>query len=404
MKWQRWLVIALFLSLLLGAIVYGFMPRPVRVDTATAERDPFTVTVEAEGRTRVKERYVISAPVAGVARRIDLNVGDYVGKDQVVAWLEPLHSAVLDPRSRAQAEARLAAAQASLRVAEENASAARAAAEFARADLARLRRLTPDGVVSQERLDQAQTESRRADAALRAAESAVEVARYELQAARSALEYSAARENAADRPPELVTLKAPVAGRVLRVHQRSAFVVEPGRPLLEIGDPRDLEIEVDVLSSDAVRIPLAGRVLLYRWGGPEPLEGRVRVVEPVGFTKVSALGVEEQRVLVIVDIASPRDEWRSLGDGYRVEAAFVLWEDDDVLQVPSSALLRRESGWAVFVVEQGRARLRPVEVGRRSGLQAQIVARLKAGETVVVHPGDDLADGVAVQPRTGADG
>jgi HlyD family secretion protein len=397
MRWYRWLVILLFLALLVAALIYGFAPRPVLVETVTVERAPLSVTVEAEGVTRVRERYLISAPVAGTARRIRLDVGDPVVERQPVAWLEPLRSAVLDPRSRAQAEARVAAAGAELRVAEENASAARAAADFARAELARLRRLRADGVVSHDQLDQAESEALQTEAIWRSAVSTVEVARYGVEAARSALGYSAAEEDGG--VPELVTLRTPVAGQVLRVHQQSEFVVQPGTPLLEIGDPADLEVAVDVLSADAVRIAPGDRVWLRRWGGDQDLEGRVRRIEPVGFTKVSALGVEEQRVLVIVDFVSPPEQWQRLGDGYRVEADFVLWEADDVLQVPTGALLRHADGWAVYRVEDGTAYLQPVAIGQRSGLSAEVRDGLEAGMTVIVHPSEAVADGVAVVAR-----
>ncbi len=401
MKWYRWLVIIGFLVLLAGALIYGFMPRPVLVDSAAVSRGPLTVTIDAEGKTRVKQPYVISAPVAGTVRRIDLDVGDAVHKGQIVAWVEPRRSAVLDPRSRAQAQAQLEAAQASLQMAQDNARAAAAAADYARSDLIRLRRLRAQGVVSQGTLEQADAEARRTAASQRAGESAVQVARYQVKAARSALQYSAAQPPDDGEPPERVTLTAPINGRVLKVHQRSAFPVEPGTSLLEIGDPDRLEVAVDVLSADAVRIKPGDKVLLHRWGGTD-LEGRVRVIEPVGFTKVSALGVEEQRVLVIVDFVSPHSEWRRLGDGYRVEASFILWHRDKVLQVPTAALLRNDDQWAVYRIEDGRARLRRVKLGERSDLAAQVLGGLEPGDRVIEHPADSIRDGTLVAPRSSA--
>lgn len=399
MKTRRWLTIAGFVLSLGLAVVYGFLPRPLLVDTAVVGRAPLQVSIEAEGVTRVKERYVISAPVAGVARRIDLDVGDRVSAGQVLAWLAPLHSAVLDPRSRALAQARLAAAEAGLRVAQANRQAAAAAADYAAAELERLRRLRRRGVVSAEALDQADSAALRSAAEHSAAESAVEVARYELEAARSALRYSAARAAAASEPVEQVTLTAPVDGRVLKIHQRSEYVVEPGRPLLEVGDPAQLEVAIDLLSADAVRVSQGDPVWFRRWGGEGALAGRVRVVEPAGFTEVSALGVEEQRVWVIADFSAEGDRWRRLGDGYRVDAEVVLWQGDDVLQVPTSALVRHGDGWAVFRVDGGRARLTPVRLGRRSGLAAEVVSGLEAGDTLVDYPDDAVADGVRVRRR-----
>jgi HlyD family secretion protein len=395
----------LFIIALTGSIVtaliYGFLPAAIMVEVAPVVRGPLQVTIEAEGKTRVRNRYVISAPVAGIARRIELDVGDPVSAGQILAWLAPLRSQVLDSRSRAQAQARLAAAEAALRVARAKEQAAIAGNDYAVAERNRLRRLAQTGVVSQDTLDQAEAEARRSEAEWRSAVSAVEVAQYELEAARSELRFSAAREAGESESIEQVTLTAPVDGTVLKVHQRSEYVVEPGRPLLEIGDPRDLEVEVDVLSVDAVSIAPGSRVVLQRWGGSAELEGRVRLVEPIGFTKISALGVEEQRVLVIVDIVSPPEEWQRLGDGYRVEAEFILWENDNVLRIPSNALLRTQQGWAVFVVqpEDDTARRRQVTPGRRSGFYTEIVAGLSVGQTVITHPDDKLSDGSKVAPR-----
>lgn len=398
MKWPRWLVIGAVVLLVLGAVLYGFREGPLPVETAVVTRGPLQVTVTEEGRTRVRERYVISAPVTGVVQRIELDIGDAVQRGQVLAQLEPLRPGVLDPRERARAEAQVAAARAALSAAYEDARAAAAQADYARTELTRLNRLRTSGSVSREALDQADAAHRRAAAAQSAAEFAVEVARFQLEAAQTALQHSAA---APGEPLELVAVVAPVAGWILDVPQRAEYdaVVSAGTPLLTVGDVRELEVAVDVLSADAVRIVPGGRVLLERWGGAGELEGQVRTVEPVGFTKVSALGVEEQRVWVIVDLVSARSEWQRLGDGYRVEARFVLWEGADVLQAPTSALFRQGDGWAVFVVNAGRAQLRAVTPGRRSGLVTQIEAGLTAGEVVITHPDDALSDGAAVVPR-----
>jgi HlyD family secretion protein len=380
-----------------AAIFYGLAPRPVLVDTERVSRGPLRVTVEEEGRTRVIDRYLISAPVAGFARRLNSHVGDAVKAGAILLRLDPLRSQVLDPRSRAEAQARAAAARAALQAAEERTEVASADAAYWEGELARIRELHESGTVSQVARDQAEADARKANATLRSANFQVEVARYELEATETALRYSAAQD--AGRPAETVAIRSPVSGHVLKVIHESEGVVEVAEPLLEVGDPRALEIEVEVLSQDAVQIRSGTRVLLERWGGGEPLEGRVRLVEPVAFTKVSALGVEEQRVLVIVDIASPSQEWERLGDQYRVEASFVLWEGDDVLQVASSALFRHEGGWAVFAVENGTARLRPVVVGHRSGLSAEVVSGISEGETVVAHPDDNIVGGRSITTR-----
>jgi HlyD family secretion protein len=300
------------------------------------------------------------------------------------------------PRSRGEAEARLKAAKAALKAAEQNARASAADNEYARVQLERLRRLHEAESVSRDSLDQAETEATRSQATLRSAEFAVEVARFELEEARTVLRYSAAEETEYD---ELVALRAPVAGRVLKVHHESEGAVRAGEELLEIGDPCALEVEVDVLSADSVRIKVGTAVLFERWGGEAPLEGRVRLIEPVGFTKVSALGIEEQRVLVIADITSPPETWRRLGDGYRVEARFVVWEGDDVLQVPASALFRHQDGWAVFIHRNGRAHRRQVEVGHRGGLRAEVLSGLDEGVAVIVHPDRSVENGTRVRLR-----
>lgn len=393
-SWRKYFFSALLLGLVAAAVAWGFWPRAVLVAVAEARRAPFEVTVEEEGRTRVKDRFVISAPVAGYLRRVELHVGDPVEQNQAITRLDPMQAAVLDPRSRARAEAGVAAAEASLHQAEQQVAAAQAEAQFAQTDFQRKQILLKDDRVSRDEVDRAETRLRQARAALRSSQFAVEVARFELDAARTALQYTGT--DTAD-SPETVTLRSPVDGKVLRVYRESEGPVQVGEALIELGDPTVLEVEVDVLSEDAVRIETGTPVRFHRWGRDPPLQGVVRTVEPVGFTKVSALGVEEQRVLVIADLTSPPELWRRLGDGYRVEAEFVLWQAPDILQVPSSALFRYRDGWAVFVVRDGRARRQPVEVGRRNGLDAEIVSGLEAGQRILTHPDERIEDGVAVQ-------
>jgi HlyD family secretion protein len=395
-------------AVVVALVVWGFRPQPVPVDAAAVRRAPLRVTVEEEGKTRARDRYVISAPVAGYMRRLPWDSGDPVRSGDIVARLEPLRPQTLDPRSREQAEARVRVATAALRAAEERAQASAQQARTAQVDAAywkreleRVSRLRESGDVAAERFDRTQFEARRSETALRAAEQAaaavrveVETARAEVGAAKAALIGPGAANGG-----EVVPVRAPVSGRVLRVVRESEGVVNPGEPLLEIANARALEVEVEVLSADAVKMGPGTRVIFTRWGGEGPLEGRVRTVEPTGFTKISALGVEEQRVRVIADITSPEAEWRRLGDGYRVEASFVLWEDETVLQVPASALFRQGDGWAVFTVENGAARRRAVTPGRRTGLAVQILSGLKEGEPVITHPDDTVEDGKAVKTR-----
>lgn len=388
-------------AVLAAALTWGFLPRPLPVDIASTQRAPLRVTVEEEGRTRVIDRYVVSAPVAGYARRIELDVGDAVEQGQTLVELEPLRSEVLDPRSRATAEARVAAAQANLQVAEQNARAASTDADISKKEFGRRKTLAADGRISREERDRAEAAMRHTEAAHRSATFAVDVARHELEAARTALEYSAAR--AQGEMPERVAVHAPITGRVLSIPRQSEGVVAPGQALIEVGDPAALEVEIEVLSADAVRIQAgmgAGMPVEFtRWGGPDPLAGRVRVVEPTGFTKISALGVEEQRVRIIADLTTPIETWVRLGDGYRVEADFILWQGENVLQVPASALFRHGDGWAVFRVDGSRARLHPVEIGHNNGIAAEIVTGLQEGESVIAHPSDAVVDGVRVTAR-----
>ncbi len=398
MGWRRLLLLLLFLAALGAFLVWGFMPRPVPVEAIQVIRGPLRVAIEEEGKTRVIDRYVVSAPVAGFARRLKLDVGDRVKRGQVVATLDPLRSQVLDPRSRAEARARVASAEARLKAARENVQAAAANTKYWKSELDRVTQLYERGVVARGEQEHAEAEARRTQATENSSEFAVEVARFEVEAAQTALRYSGSAGTPS--PSEIVPIRSPVAGRVLTIFRESEGVVVAGQSLVEVGNPEALEVESEVLSSDAVRITPGMPVLFGRWGGDGDIRGRVRLVEPVGFTKVSALGVEEQRVLVIADLVSPAEIWNRLGHGYRVETSFTLWEGEDVLQLPSSALFRYQDGWAVFVVENEAAHRRPVEVGHRSGLKAEILSGLDPGESVIIHPDDELEDGVQVQLRS----
>lgn len=389
-------IVAAILVVLL--LFLGLRPQPIMVELAEVARAPLRVTIEEEGVTRLKDRYLVSAPVSGFVRRIELKVGDSVEQKQLLTELEPLRSTVLDPRSRAEAEARVAAARAALLAAEEQAEAAKADADHFAEEFQRKLQLSKTNVISDEELGVARVADQRAKAMLRSAKFAVDVARYDLDAASTQLKYSAA-DDATGVLKERVPIEAPVSGRVLKLFRESEGVVSAGSPLLELGDPAALEVAVDVLSFDAVRIAPGTEVELSRWGGA-PLRGNVRLVEPVGFTEVSALGVEEQRVWVIVDITSSAEQWRHLGDGYRVEASFILWEGKDVLQVPNSSLFRTGDRWSLYVVaDDGTARLRQVALGQRSGLESQVLDGVQAGEHVVQHPDNSLTDGARVRAR-----
>ncbi|MEQ8847753.1 HlyD family efflux transporter periplasmic adaptor subunit [Botrimarina sp.] len=388
-------------ALVVGGLVLAFWPQPVSVEVATAARDTVLVTVDEDGKTRIREKYVVSAPLSGRLLRIEMDPGDTVTAGQtLLAVIQPRDPDLLDARAIAQAEARVAAARTVLERTAPLLEQARIEADTAEADLVRARNAAAagEGVVTASELDNARARHRLATEAVRSALYDREIAAFELQQAEAALLRSRGDRGAADQQDWAFPIRSPIDGRVLRVFQESAAVVTAGTPLLELGSPSDLEIEVDVLSSDAVTVEPGDRVLLERWGGEQPLEGRVRLVEPAGFTKVSSLGVEEQRVNVIIDLVDPPEERRSLGDGFRVEARIVTDTAADVLTVPGSALFRVADRWAVFRIIDGLAQLTPVELGRRNDRLAEVREGLAEGDPVVAHPSDRIADGVAVEP------
>jgi HlyD family secretion protein len=404
---KRWLWILALSAIAIAAIVYGLRPQPVPVEAAKVTVGGLRVTVEEEGKTRLRSRYVVSAPVSGFMSRLRVKAGDHVRAWDVITRLSPVNAPFLDTRARDTGEARVRVAEAAFEVAASRIKALEEAARSAEVDLEYWKReqqreqgLVKSGDLPAQRLDQTVTEIRRAEAAVAAAKANIQTANMQIDSAQA--EVNAAR--AAMRPAagpqdatrEIIPVRIPAAGRVIRVIQESEGVVQPGTPLLEIGDANAIEVEVEVLSPDAVQMGPGTRTLLTGWGGAGALEARVRVIEPGGFTKVSALGVDEQRVRVIADITSPEAEWNKLGDGYRVEASFILWEGAKVLQVPSNALFRHETGWAVFVIEGGVAKRRMVEVGHRNGLAAEILAGLKEGDTIVAHPDETVEDGKQV--------
>lgn len=391
MRLSRRLLLVPVVLVVAGVLWLVLRPAPEPVSLAAAERGPLAVTVEEEGRTRVQERYEVSAPVNGWAPRITLDPGDPVAAGDLLVALEPAPADALDPRSRAEARAGVERARAALEAEQARLEAARATAEYARAEYQRLAALRIDDRVSRSEVERAQAEARRAAAELESARYAVDVARQELAGAEARLRYAGRSET-----PDSVPVTAPVDGRVLAVQHESQGVVRAGHDLLTVGNPESLEVVVEVLSADAVRIEPGMEVRLHRWGGDAALAARVRRVEPSGFTEVSALGVEEQRVRVIVDITAPYEQWRGLGDAYRVEAEFILWEAPAVLQVPETAVFADGDGHAVFVVEEDVARRRAIEVGRRGGLAVQVTDGLEAGERVVLQPGDAVADGTRV--------
>lgn len=388
------LFLVLFGLLVVAAIVYAFLPKPLSVEIVRVTRGPLQVTVNHEGRTRIKERYIVSAPLSGRLLRVDLHPGDTIrAKETILTAIEPADPALLDPRARAEAEARVKAADAAKSRAIPNLDRARAANELARTELARAQKLNTEGAMSHQELDNAELKARSADEEFKAAEFALQIATFELEQARAVL--SGGDPAAAASRFEI---RSPVDGVLLRVFQESESIVQPGTRLLEIGNPRDLEMEIDVLSTDAVRIKPGDKVFVEHWGGDVPLLGRVRLVEPAAFLKTSALGVEEQRVNVIAEFVDPIEKRATLGDAYRIEARIVVSEADNVLKVPAGALFRRGEDWAVFAVERGRATLRIVKIGRRNDLDAEMLSGLRESEELITHPSDKIQDGARIRP------
>jgi len=382
-------------ALAVALLAWAWMPRPVPVDLARAERGPMAVTLDEEGETRVRERYVVSAPFAGRVLRIDLEPGDPVlAGTTVLATFLPADPVPLDARTRAEATARVRAAETALEGARAVRREAAAELDLARAELDRLRALAEQDIVARQELERADAGAEVAAERLAGAEAAVRTARFELDEARATL-----GEEGTPGPAAPIALRSPVDGVVLRRLRESEAVVPAGEPLVEVGDPAALEVVADYLSTDAVRIAPGQPARIVRWGGEGALAGVVQRVEPAGFTKISALGVEEQRVNVWVDFEDPREAWEALGDGYRVEVQVVVWAEDDVLRVPSSALFRVGDGWAVWRVEGGRVERREVRVGADNGLEARILDGLAAGDVVVAHPGDAVEPGVRVEAR-----
>jgi HlyD family secretion protein len=377
-----------------GLMTVAMWPETIPVETATIARGAMMVTVDEEGRTRVRDRFVVAAPVAGRVLRIELEPGDSVHAGDVVAKLRPETPALLDARSITEAQAALESARAAVGRSRAEEQRARAALAQAQREYTRFRTLVAESLATAQQL-----ESREAD--VETAQEQVNAAVYAARAADADVARAQARLSpAAADSGRIVQVRSPVDGVVLKRTRESETIVPAGDPLLDIGDPQQLEIVVDLLSVDAVRIKPGARVLVEQWGGDTPLEARVRRIEPSGFTKISALGVEEQRVNVILEFTDPATAWAALGDGYRVEARVITWESADVLKVPTGALIRSGEAWAVYVVREGRAVQVPVTLGHQNGREAEITSGVSAGEVVIMHPGDTISSGTRVRPRT----
>lgn len=384
----------LLLATLIG---WGLWPKPVIVETGVVARGPLTVHVSEEGKTRIRNRYIVAAPVAGNMRRVLLKPGDPVEAGvTVITTIEPVAAPLLDPRARTQAEAVVAMHEASRQRAAESLQAARAALKLAESDRDRMRSVTRDGTLSDSDRDRMEAEASIKAAEVRAMEFSLQVIDYELAQARAVLE-----RPAAGGAGNLIEVKSPVGGRVLNVMQESETVAAPGMAIIEIGDPADLEIEAEILSRDAVAIHPGDPAEIEQWGGEVALKARVRRVEPAAFTKVSALGVEEQRVIVLCDLLDPPEAARALGDRFRVEVRVAVWHADDVLAAPAGALFREGNAWKTFIYQNGRARLTAIDAGRSDGRLTQVLSGLREGDKVLLHPPDTVGDGTRVVTRGG---
>jgi len=380
-------------------IVWALLPQPVPVDMAAVGRGPLEVTVEDEGITRIREVYTVSSSILGKMLRSTLEVGDAVKAGKTVAMIEPTEPTLLDVRSQRVNEAAVQAAQAAVDLAEAQVKQAKAQLEFTKSDLRRAEELAGSKTISARALEKAKLDVDSAEAAVASAVATLEVRHRELESAKANLIQPGQTQPNTRSESCCIGVRSPIDGVVLKIVAESEQVVQPGAPLVEIGDPSDLEIAVDFLSRDAVRIKPGAPARIESWGGDKVLAAKVRRIEPTGFTKISALGIEEQRVKVILDFTGPRAQWRQLGHGYRVIARVVVWHSDDVLKVPLGALFRQGNDWAVFVAADGRAHRRLVKIGERNLHAAQVLDGLKAGEQVVLHPSDRVHDGVRIEKR-----
>jgi HlyD family secretion protein len=390
----RWVLVAAIGVALVAVIAWLFLPKPVEIEVAQAHIGPITESVADQGTARVREAYVVAAPVSGRLKRIGLKVGDRVRMGEVVARIDPVAD-VLDPRTQAEAEAAVLAASAAVGAASSERDRRAAEARRIEGDLARTRVLAGKGYASPQALDAAEAAARAANAAVRAAVAETAARRAELARARATL------------GPEVdgrssVEVRTPASGYVTRVLQESSRTLSAGAPLIEIGDQTGLEAAIEFLSQDAVRVREGMAAEIFDWGGTGTIPAIVRRVEPQGFTKVSALGVEEQRALVLLQFNGRPEAWRNLRPGYRVWGRIFLRNEPKALKVPLGALVRANGGWAVFRVDAGRARLAPVKVGALTDQEAEVISGLASGDEVIVFPSDRIREGVSVRTSGGS--
>lgn len=390
-------VMALLILTLLG---WAFMPTPKEVELATLTQGRFERSVQEDGKTRVRDRYLVSTPLTGRITRINLKQGDAVARDEALATLWPVAPAMLDERTRAEQVARIGAMEAAVAKAQSNGERAGVALEQARAELKRGETLAQQGFVSPQQNETDRLNSQLREKELKSAQQEEGAARYNLEQARMALKQFFQPAKSRAKAAELAyEIKAPVSGKVLKVLQQSEGVLAAGTPFIELGDPSQLEVVVDILTEDAAQIKPGTPVQLTNWGGRDTLEGQVRLIEPAAFTKVSALGVEEQRVNAVIDITSPPEKWRTLGDGFKVDVRVLIQVEEQAVKVPVSALFPVGARSALFTMDNGRARLHEIDVTARNGLEAWVYTKLPIGTQVIVYPDNKLREGDRVKAR-----
>ena len=390
-----WIVIAAVVALL----VLALQPQPIEADFTKVLRGPLQITLDEEGKTRVRDRYMVSAPVAGRVLRIEHEPGDSVDAGRtVLARFYPSAPQLLDHRARAIAEGRVKSAEATLEKQRVELLRAQAEQRHARVEFERSEKMHADGLLAANRMDSVKLQVETTTELVHAATTGIKLAQRELETAQASLIQSGSASNS---EISIMLLRSPINGVVLRRLQESEAVIQSGEPLVEVADPDKLEIVSDMLTTDAVQINPGDQVLIEQWGGEKTLLGRVRRIEPYGFTKISALGVEEQRVNVIIDFEDVQQAWEALGDGYRVEVRIVIWESNNVLKVPTGSLFRNGEQWAVYQPDaEGLVVLQEVKIGQRNAREAQVVEGLQEGATVIAYPSDKITEGIMVVERT----
>jgi HlyD family secretion protein len=398
--WIKRSILGAIALAVIGAFIYALSPKPVLVDTTVIARGPLKVTVDEEGETRIREIYVVSSPLDGRVLRSPREVGDVVMKDKtLLAVIEPGDPSFLDIRTRRELEAVVAAAEASIILTESEIDRAESELEFAMSDMKRAKSLAERGTISERTLEKAALDVQTRQAGLAQARANLILRHRQRDSAQARLIGPEKKRDKAKNDSCCVEVHAPVDGKVLRIDKESEQIVKAGEPLLRIGDPKDLEIVVDLLSTDAVKVKTGAQARIEGWGGPKPLTAKVRRIDPAGFTKVSALGIEEQRVNTILDLTSPREELPTLGHDFRVFVRITVWSSEDALKVPLGALFRQGNRWAVFKVVDGTARLTPVKIGQRNTHMAEIIEGLEPGARVILHPSDRVISGSDVEER-----